>query len=314
MNYISTKNMSRAEWLEARRKGIGGSDASAILGQNQWESPLSVYMDKRGIAPEKEETEAMIQGTDCEEVVAKRFERETGLKVKRCNKLFSHPDYPWMKANIDRQIVGADGFVGLECKTTSPYTKTDFEGGSIPPNYFWQCQHYMAVTGAQEWYLAVMVFSTSFHVFRIVRDENAIAQLIEAERTFWHEHVLAGVPPLPIGIEADDEAIDMLYATARYDKAANIDDMRAELDTLALYEKDAKLLKEKIETIKQTLKMRMGMCTSALCGRWKITWKDQSSTRIDTKRLRAEAPETFAMYSKTTTSRPLKIEEVTYGL
>ena len=313
MNYISTKNMTRAEWLEARRKGIGGSDASAIMGQNQWESPLSVYMDKRGMAPEKEPTEAMIQGTYCEDAVAKRFESETCMNVKRCNKLFSHPDYPWMKANIDRQIV-SKGFVGLECKTTSPYSKTDFDGGSIPPNYFWQCQHYMAVTGAKEWYLAVQVWGTAFHIFRIMRDENAIAQLIEAERIFWNDHVLAGVPPYPIGSEADDEAIDMLYATARYDKEVNIDDMRAELETLALYEKDAKLLKEKIDTIKQSVKLRMGMYTNALCGRWKITWKDQTSTRIDTKRLRAELPETFKMYSKTTTSRPLKIEEVTYGI
>lgn len=314
MNYISTKNMSREEWLEARRKGIGGSDASAIMGQNQWSSPLSVYMDKRGMAPEKEPTEAMIQGTDCEEVVAKRFERETSMKVKRCNKLFSHPEYPWMKANIDRQLVGTDGFVGLECKTTSPYSKTDFSGGEVPANYFWQCQHYMAVTGAQEWYLAVMVFSTGFYPFRIPRDENAIAQLIEAERSFWHDNVLAGVPPYPIGSEADDEAIDIMYATARYDKSANIDDMRQQLDLLAMYEKESKAVNEKIDMIKQALKMRMGMYTSALCGRWKITWKDQTRTSIDSKRLKAELPDTFKMYSKTTTSRPLKIEEVTYGV
>ena len=313
MIYISTKGMSRAEWLEARRKGIGGSDASAILGQNQWESPLSVYMDKRGIAPEKEETEAMRQGTDCEEVVAKRFERESGLKVKRCNKLIQHPNYPWMLANIDRQVV-CKGFVGLECKTRSPFNKDDFEGGSIPANYFWQCQHYMAVTGAEEWYLAVMVFSTAFHIFRIPRDENAIAQLIEAERSFWHDHVLAGVPPYPIGSDADDEAIDQMYSTARYDGFANIDDMRNDLETLALYEKEAKSLDEKIKAIKQNVKLRMGMFTNANCGRWKITWKDQSRTSIDSKRLKAELPETFAMYSKTSVSRPLKIEEVTYGV
>lgn len=313
MDYISTKGMTRAEWLEARRQGIGGSDASAIMEQNPWSSPLMVYMDKRGIAPDKEETEAMRQGTDCEEVVAKRFERETGLKVKRCNKLFSHPDYPWMKANIDRQLVGTDGFVGLEAKTTSPFAKTDFEGGNIPPNYFWQCQHYMAVTDAQEWYLAVMVFSTSFHIFRIVRDENAITQLIEAERIFWHDHVLAGEPPYPSGINGEADAIEGMYATARYDKAANIDDMRQELERLALYEKDAKLLKEKMEAIKNALKLRMGMCTNAACGRWTVTWKDETRTTIDSKRLKAEAPETFAMYSKTSTTRPLKIKEVAYG-
>lgn len=314
MNYISTKDMSREDWLAARRKGIGGSDASAIMGQNPWASPLTVYMDKRGMAQEKPETEAMIQGTDCEDVVAKRFDRETGMKVRRCNKLFSHPDYPWMIANIDRQIAGVDGFVGLECKTTSPYNRTDFSGGDIPANYFWQCQHYMAVTGAKEWYLAVMVFSTAFHIFRIARDENAIAQLVEAEREFWHEHVLTGVPPYPIGSDADDLAIDEMYSTARYDGAANIDDMRQQLDLLALYEKEAKTTKEKIEAIKQQLKMRMGICTNATCGKWSVTWKDQTKTTIDSKRLRAELPETFAMYSKTSTSRPLVIKEVHYGV
>lgn len=295
------------EWLEARRKGIGGSDAAAIMGQSQWASPLSVYLDKRGIAPEKEETEAMRQGTDCEEVVAKRFERETGIKLRRCNVIIQHPDFPWMQASIDRDVIGKNA--GFEAKTTSPFNRTDFENGSIPANYFWQCQHYMAVTGAEEWYLAVMVFSTSFHVFRIERDENAIAQLIEAERIFWNEHVLQGLPPYPIGSDADDEAIDQMYSASPYDKAANIDDMRSSLDTLALYEQESKQLKEKIEAIKQNLKLRMGDCTNALCGRWKVTWKEEQKTSIDSKRLRAEQPETFAMYAKTSVSRPLKIKE-----
>lgn len=311
--YISTKDMTREQWLAARRQGIGGSDASAIMGQNQWSSPLSVYLDKVGIAPEKQETEAMRQGTDCEEVVAQRFVKETGLKVIRCYKMFHHPDYPWMQANIDRQVLG-NGFVGLECKTTSAFNQTDFEGGSIPPNYFWQCQHYMAVTGAKEWYLAVMVFSTAFHIFRIARDENAIAQLIEAERAFWQDHVLAGIAPYPIGSDADDDAIAILQASSRTDSPVNIDDMRQQLDTLALYERDRKALDEKIKTVKQTLMLRMGASTNASCGRWAVTYKDETRTTVDSKKLRAELPETFAMYSKTSVSRPLKIKEVHYGI
>lgn len=312
--YISTKGMTREQWLDARRKGIGGSDASAIMGQNPWASPLTVYFDKVGIAPEKAETEAMRQGTDCEEVVAARFEEETGLKVRRCYRMFHHPKYPWMQANIDRQVLTGNGkFVGLECKTTSPFNNADFNGGSIPPNYYWQCQHYMAVTGAEEWYLAVMVFSTAFHPFKIPRDEKAVAQLIEAERSFWHENVLSGIAPYPSGIDAEDQVIDSIYSTARYDSAANIDDMRSQLDLLALYEKDAESLTEKIKAIKQQLKLRMGACTKASCGRWAITWKDETRTTIDSKRLRAELPETFTMYSKTSVSRPLKIKEVTYG-
>ena len=90
--------------------------------------------------------------------------------------------------------------------------------------------------------------------------------------------------------------------------------MRNDLETLALCEKESKSLDEKIKAIKQNVKMRMGTFTNANCGRWKITWKDQTSTRIDSKRLKAELPETFAMYSKTSVSRPLKIEEVSYGV
>lgn len=307
MNYTSTKDMSRGEWLDARRSGIGGSDASAIMGQNPWASPLTVYLDKTGQAVEKPETEAMRQGTDCEKVVAERFTAETGLKVKRCNKMFRHPDYPWMLANIDRQLV-CKGFVGLECKTTSPFNKTDFAGGSIPPNFFWQCQHYMAVTGAEEWYLAVMVFSTSFHVFRIPRDETAIERLIEEERTFWQENVLVGVPPYPSGIDAEDAVIDGMY-TSRIDRPADIADMRQELETLALYEQEAKQTDEKIKAIKQQLKLRMGECTTASCGRFLVTWREETRTTLDTKRLKTEQPQTFAMYAKTSTSRPLKIKE-----
>lgn len=307
-NYISTKDMTKEQWLEARRKGVGGSDASAIMGQNPWSSPLTVYLDKVGIAAPKAETEAMRQGTDCEEVVAARFARETGLKVKRCHKMFHHPDYPWMQANIDRQIVCKD-FVGLECKTTSPFNATDFDAGSIPPNYFWQCQHYMAVTGAEEWYLAVMVFSTAFHVFRIRRDENAIRQLIEAEADFWNNHVLAGDAPYPSGIEGESDMIAGMYAGSYTDSVVNIDDMRQQLETLSLYEREAKVLGEKIDAVKNAIRLRMGTCTSALCGRFKVTWKEQTRTGIDSKRLRAEQPEIFQMYAQTSVSRPLKIKE-----
>lgn len=315
MIYISTKDMTRSEWLEARRRGIGGSDASSIMGQNPWGSPLTVYLDKKGIAPEKPISGAMQQGIDCEDVIAKAFERETGFKVKRCLKQFQHPDYPWMLANVDRQVVGAGkGFVGLECKSTSERNDAEFREGSIPPNYFWQCQHYMAVTGAEEWYLEVMVFSVGYYPFRIPRDENAIAQLIEAERSFWHDHVLANEAPYPIGIENETDIITAMHAGNLIDTDINIDDMRNQFEMLFLYEREAKAVCEKIDAIKNAIRLRMGACTSALCGRFKVTWKEQTRTGVDVKKLRAEQPEIFQMYAQTSVSRPLKIKEVHYGI
>jgi len=95
--YADTRSMSREEWLESRRNGIGGSDASAILGVNPYSSPLKVYMDKIGKGVEEEENEAMRQGTDLEQYVADRFvdfmeKQRTPKKVRKCNRIVRHPD------------------------------------------------------------------------------------------------------------------------------------------------------------------------------------------------------------------------------
>ena len=59
---VSTRGMSREEWLMQRRKTIGGSDAAGIVGLSKWASPFSVWAEKTGRTAEKEDTEAMRQG------------------------------------------------------------------------------------------------------------------------------------------------------------------------------------------------------------------------------------------------------------
>ena len=114
---VSTLGLSRSDWLKWRRKGIGGSDAGAILGMNSWSTPYRIWAEKLGMLPEQEDNEAMRQGRDLEEYVAQRFAEKTGKKIRRRNAMFMHDDYPWMLANIDRDIVGENA--GLECKTSS---------------------------------------------------------------------------------------------------------------------------------------------------------------------------------------------------
>ena len=65
LKWISTRDMSREDWLKARKQGIGGSDAAAIMEATKFSSPLSVYLDKLDLVPEKPMTEAMQQGIDC---------------------------------------------------------------------------------------------------------------------------------------------------------------------------------------------------------------------------------------------------------
>ena len=51
--------MNRAEWLNWRRTGLGGSDIAAVLGLSKWRTPWDVWADKKGLLPEKEETNAI---------------------------------------------------------------------------------------------------------------------------------------------------------------------------------------------------------------------------------------------------------------
>ena len=183
LDTISTAKMSHEEWLEERRKSIGGSDAAAVIGMSRFASPYTVWMDKTGRLPEKEDTEAMRIGRDLEEYVAKRFEEASGKKVRRCNYIIRNPAYPWAHADIDRRISGENA--GLECKTTSTLDIRQFNGVEFPERYYAQCVHYLAVTGLDRWYLAVIVFGRGFFTYTLERDEAEISALMEAEKLFW---------------------------------------------------------------------------------------------------------------------------------
>ena len=61
----STANMSYEDWLEHRKQGIGGSDASVVCGINKYKSPVELWMDKTGQFPPQEAGEAASWGGIC---------------------------------------------------------------------------------------------------------------------------------------------------------------------------------------------------------------------------------------------------------
>ena len=126
---IPTLNMTHEEWLQRRKTGIGGSDAGAICGLNPYVSPMGVYLDKISTETTDLDNEAMRQGRDLEEYVARRFIEATGLKVRRSNMMYRNSRYPFMLADVDRFIVGEDA--GLECKTASAYNADKWTGAVL---------------------------------------------------------------------------------------------------------------------------------------------------------------------------------------
>jgi len=301
---IMTLNMSREEWLAQRRKSIGGSDAAAIIGLNPYASAYSVWADKLGKVPEKEENEAMRQGRELEDYVAKRFTEKTGKKVRRENHFLINLSYPFAHANVDRMVIGEDA--GLECKTTATLNLKQFKNGEYPAQYYVQCVHYMAVTGCKKWYLAVLVLGKGFYVFEIERDEEEISALMKSEAEFW-QLVRTKTPPMADGSEATANVLSEIYAESN-----------DETTDLAAYESDLQEYMNLTASIKHLEKCRdeaankVKAFLGSLCGGesegFKVSWKSASKRTFDSKRFAKENPNIdLAGYYKSTSYRTFKV-------
>jgi putative phage-type endonuclease len=278
--------MELSEWLERRKGSIGGSDASALIGLNPYSSPFSVWADKTGRLPEKPDNEAMRQGRDFEDYVAQRWCEATGKRVRREKSMLYNPQYPFAHADIDRWVIGENA--GLECKTTSIMNLKKFKNGEFPPTYYVQCVHYMAVTGADRWYLGVLVLNQGFYEFVIERDEDEIQALMEQEAAFW-ELVKTDTPPEPDGSKPTTATIETIYADSE-DGSIQL------FGREGLLEEYKRLIKEqhdtaaKIRKIKQTLMVDLGEMEEGYCGRFGVSWKKQKRGFVSRDKLRATYP------------------------
>jgi putative phage-type endonuclease len=304
-----TLDMPRGEWLELRRQGIGGSDAAAIVGLDRYRSPFDVYADKLGLKKEQPDNEAMRQGRDLEDYVAQRFMEATGKKVRRRNAMLQHPEYPHIIANIDRWVVGENA--GLECKTTSVLNRAKFSQGEFPPNYYVQCVHYMAVTGAERWYLAVLVLNKAFHVFTIERDEAEVQALIAAEKDFWENHVLKQIPPTPDGSESTSELLKQMFPEAREREEVALYGHEEKIQQYLELDVRVKELTQERDAIKQELQLALADAEIGRAQGYVVEWKNQVRQSLDTKKLKLEQIEIYEKYLKAAqTVRIFKIKEV----
>ena len=90
---VDTSNLSNEEWLSYRRRGIGGSDAAAILGISPWRTARDLYYDKLNVvkADMDENWVALEMGHLLEDLVARIFAKKTGLHIFQRKVMFQHP-------------------------------------------------------------------------------------------------------------------------------------------------------------------------------------------------------------------------------
>lgn len=254
---------------------------------------------------EEFDNEAMRQGREFEDYVARRFMEATGKKVRRSNFMYYDETYPFMLADVDRMIVGENA--GLECKTASPYLADKWKDGEIPISYQIQCHHYMSVCDADAWYIAVVIYGREFRYYRIERDEEALSDLRQIEQNFWENHVLKRRLPKPDGSELVDQVISGYFRQSMketkpltgFDEKLN---RRQELELLL-----DEMTTEK-KQIEQELKLYLGEAEAAENANYRVSWKSVSSQRIDEKRLKEERPEVYEQYRKTLNFRRFTVK------
>ena len=302
---VSTLGIEKKEWLRYRKGGIGGSDAGAVCGLNPYRTAMEVYYDKTSDEIEEIDNEAMRQGREFEEYVARRFMEATGKKVRRANALYYDERYPFMYADVDRLVVGENA--GLECKTASPYMADQWKGGKIPLSYQIQCYHYMSVFQADAWYIAVLIYGKEFQFHRIERDEAVISDLIHIEKNFWKDHVEKKILPEPDGSKVADNVI-----AERFKKSQGISLPLMGFDEKLKRRQELVEIMARMETekkkIEQELKLYLGEAEIAENEHFRVSWKTVNSSRLDEKLLKAEMPETYEKYKKSVSSRRFTVK------
>ncbi len=310
---VDRRVISHQSWLQYRRSGIGGSDAGAILGMNPYTSMLCVYFDKVGeitVSSQMEETsEAMYWGNRLENVIADEFCKRTGFEVEPCHYILRSSEHPFMIANVDRLIVGNEE--GLEIKTSNGFAKDQWENDDIPEMYMSQIQHYMAVTGYDGWWIAVLIGGNHFKYQYIERDDEYIDNLIKIESDFWFNHVQKKIMPEIDGSTASSNLIKRMFPKAELKTSITLngetnDIINKYLDYCELESKYSELKEESVNKIK----MLLGNNEKGATDNYIVNWKNVSSNRFDSQALKKENPELFKQYSKDSSYRRFSIKSI----
>ena len=199
-------------WLKGRMNGIGGSDASAVVGMNPYKTNIELFEEKIGrTIPEDISDKACVQyGKTAEGPIRELFKLDyPEYKVSHYDyRILQSNEYPFMQASLDGELLDQDGRQGiLEIKTTNILQSMQREKWNerIPQNYYIQVLHYLLVTGYQFVVLRAHLVSSwdrdvrtqAKHYF-IEREEvkEDLEFLLQEEIKFW-EYVESGrKPPL----------------------------------------------------------------------------------------------------------------------
>ncbi len=288
----------RAEWLTARRTCITGTDVAKVLGLSKFGGPIDVYDEKTSEAPvEITDNEAMKWGRRNEPTILAAYSEEVApLRIEQPFTLIRHPSHPLIAATLDARRValaepydltsyppGCDGRpVDAKNIRNRGGEWGEAESDVMPLYYAAQLTAQMLVTGATVADLAVLFHGNEFVIYRLHRDEDTVASIVDRCEKFWHNHIVPRVPPPVDGSHQYTEWLKrkfsrhtevVLSATPEHDTIAQ---RYREADTV--YE-SAKMA---LEVQSNALKAQIGEARGIEGNGWKAMWPlTKDSTGVD---------------------------------
>lgn len=328
---LDTVNADRARrWSEARRRGVGGSDMADLfnLPGPYGGCQRRLWYDKANVPADHPvaETDAMLRGKMLEEAAAQQYSLDTGRRLLAFNRPRVHAEHPWARVNVDRGIVIVPEHRGrgvLEIKTQNAwmFRRTRREG--LAEGYILQVQHAMFVTGC-EWGAFMVLQPDTWGRARWDVEADPVLQraIVARGAEFWRQVTQGAAPDK---LPADDPRCQSCrfrmtcQGVERMMQAAGLSDGDlkepvAEDESFAELVEDYEAARQAIAEmsdlqgrIKDAIRSKMAGADAVACSAGRIYNREQTTTRLDVTGLKLSEPAIYKHWSKTTTTRPLRI-------
>lgn len=301
---------TRADWVQARAGGIGGSEIAAVLGLDPYCTPYQLWERKTGRVPDFEGNEATMRGKVLEPAIVEWFEQKTGLATYAAakeNTVLHHKKFDFLLGTPDRFVAlkGGDGV--LEAKSTRKMIGPD----NVPTYWFFQLQWYLGITGKKQGFLVWLSGSLEFHHLKIRFDRKIFAGMVDQARAFWTGYVLTDTAPAPIS----REDIERMYSDVLPGTVEATPELIHACEQYSKNRKEIKELEEAQDQLAEMMQLHLkDRDTLSAQGVVLATWKESKREGLDLKAVQEAEPEEWKRlwkrYAKETKIRTLRVRDL----
>lgn len=319
---ISKINITEDVWLQTRAVlGIGASEVSMPLNCSKYVTPYQFWKNKVSQTIEVANNKNFEWGHLLEPLISSLYEKRTGLKLDEDPFIRLHHKYDCLFANLDRIVVKDGIIIGIvEIKSTvrrefKRWQKEESDDciEGIPLTYYMQVQQQLDVlkdfpnVSETLWCdLAIgIIDEKELETKRFHLDNEYAEKQSSTASAWWNAFVVPNVAPPMTSIEYSfAEPIQESFIEATGDIAETYSNLKSKKAILKSLEKEIDAEENKIKEFIGD-KENLVLINTVIA-----TWKMQSRTSIDSKKLKSELPDISEKYSKTSNFRILRLKEI----